>query len=40
MRIGTLWEVEAVEQAVKVLDFAMKMELQARDFYLESLDEV
>lgn len=29
-----------MEQVTKILDFAMKMELQARDFYLDSLDEV
>ncbi len=29
-----------MESASKILDFAMKMELEARDFYLESLEKV
>lgn len=29
-----------MESAAKILEFAMKMELEARDFYLESLDKV
>jgi rubrerythrin len=33
-------EVQAMESAARILEFAMKMELEARDFYLESLEKV
>ncbi len=33
-------EVKTMESSAKILEFAMKMELDARDFYLDSLERV